>query len=370
MVPRARPAFRSALALCASIVIHLLVASFLRWVMAPRPDSGSVVIELEAAPVDVNLAPEAPVQPSAAAASRPPASISLSPPRARLAKSQADEPSEHAPASSEPLESQGGPLRAFERGDTGVNHRIGTPNQGVDLSLSSTTIARIIDRRAFVSSGDRALSSLPGRSEDASQRVQSIVSDLAAQVRAEIPSSDWTPAKDHMRIAFDAKISRLDSVDGSRASLGSSLGAVFSGFTTDTHAGAAGSLAANASQKSQWVRDDVTATVRREVVALVKVMRGPDGRTVDVAVVQSSGQRSYDDAAVECARNGTGEVADTSTWTQSRGALWAFVTTLEVNYPVPGAGCALDALARGDLGACGYPLKRSSRTRVELRGVY
>jgi hypothetical protein len=108
----------------------------------------------------------------------------------------------------------------------------------------------------------------------------------------------------------------------------------------------------------------------RELRARVRVWQAEDGRILRSRLEETSGNRLYDRAVLERLEK-LGEAAAVRlgpTPAQGRDTVWAFTTSFDMVPPLPVVGCAFDAhfVPTG----CFYPLKTSSRSRVDLEAVY
>jgi TonB family protein len=100
---------------------------------------------------------------------------------------------------------------------------------------------------------------------------------------------------------------------------------------------------------------------------LVRIVQREDGSVESADLAGSSGNRSYDDGAIEQARSLGRNPLGVPPGGHRR-TLWAFETDFLIFPPLPLAGCTLDSnLTPGE---CFYPFKKYGRPRVKLQAIY
>jgi TonB family protein len=104
----------------------------------------------------------------------------------------------------------------------------------------------------------------------------------------------------------------------------------------------------------------------KRLVVLVRVLQREDGSLERAEIAGSSGNRSYDQAALDRARALAGDFGPPPP--QRRQTLWAFETDFSQFPPFPIVGCALDAAFVPR--ECVYPFKKTVVSRIKLQAVY
>jgi hypothetical protein len=107
----------------------------------------------------------------------------------------------------------------------------------------------------------------------------------------------------------------------------------------------------------------------RHLAALVLVSQSSDGAILDVQLLQGSGNGAYDRMVLRQAQSLAEDPLQLGpTPPQGRKSLWAFNTDFNLMPPVPVVGCRFDA--RFVPTDCFYPLKRTVKSRIQLRAIY
>ncbi|MGC4001168.1 MAG: energy transducer TonB [Anaeromyxobacter sp.] len=230
--------------------------------------------------------------------------------------------------------------------------------------------------------------------EGAQARVQGTLDQAAAVARAQVPDGYWTPLRERMTASFKPDWSALDAgpkeAGGASTRLGRTVGSYLEeaqrygriraptdrpGLDGDTSGEAGdviGRMAAAASGGSGPLPTSMEQgenPFHRDTETLVRVVQSADGAVERVELVSPSGHRALDRLALQAARQALLDANLGPTPAQGRETLWAFQTRFEVIPPAPALACPPDAIWKGDLERCAWPLKRLVASRVELREI-
>ena len=106
----------------------------------------------------------------------------------------------------------------------------------------------------------------------------------------------------------------------------------------------------------------------KKLVVLIQIVQDPDGKIQAAQITTTSGNKTYDRAALTQVRKVAGKGLLGTPPSGRRRTVWAFETDFSTMPPLPIGGCTLDALFVPS--ECYYPLKRTVRTRIHLQAIY
>jgi hypothetical protein len=230
-------------------------------------------------------------------------------------------------------------------------------------------------------------------------RLDSWFVELKAVQRAEVPDSYWSNVRRRLASGLRVEWSILDKRSGptpvaSVREIGAALeryshaarryGASGNPYGTDPSSKGAkrsladdvrdldvgsGGLSASARGLLEAGRPESTF-FHRQIVAVVRIAQQPDGAVSSIDLVEGSGNRDYDLAALQSAWSLT-EGSPTAVGPppkQGHTTAWAFTTHFRIAPPIPMVACAFDVYFKPQ--ECTWPLKRTVTSEVRLRGIY
>jgi hypothetical protein len=228
-------------------------------------------------------------------------------------------------------------------------------------------------------------------------RLDAYLTDVKAQERAEFPDAYWSDLRERLERRFDVDWSTLDEGRTEKPIVsGGGLKDLLTKYGEEAgRYGATGSAYENGpdSPGAPAPMADELLGIRpghglsgpartlldvgrpdntlwsRSLTALVLVSQSSDGGFVDVQLLQGSGNNAYDRLVLRQAQSLAEDPLRLGpTPPQGRKSLWAFNTQFNLMPPVPVVGCQFDA--RFVPTGCFYPLKRTVKSRIQLRAVY
>jgi hypothetical protein len=376
---------RIAAAVAASVALHAAIIALLL-LRAPSPD---LAPRREEIAVELIPAPPLPA-PTPAPAPGPPPSVSRraepTPPQpggARAprpgAPATGGAPPRSAPVAPDELEAW------FDAHGIGAEGRRERERE----RLSVAPPKELLDDAARAAEEDRN----PGAS--VKRRIDDLIAEMKARDLSRYPDTSWTELRDALADGFAAR----PGAPGGQAGLGSALGQSATAYLDTARRfaergsplgddpSAAGIAAADkaavagVSAEGNRDREALQAGVDRlaasgppgaggqpwtsGLVAVVEIEQDAKGAVARARLIRRSGTPAYDRLVVAQARRLLGRaLAPRLAGTRT---VWAFATELAVSLPAPALGIGFDASFKPT--GLGYPLKRTTRTRIELLSV-